>query len=184
MTSKATKTATKSAAKTTQKTAAQSTPASQTKVGKPGSSPAKDAAADASAKSSDYNAKADAVKAAKDAKAGNDPVARFVVAEGKTVRSKGVRFFGGEAIDLPKSDGQRLKDQGVLIDDDKGETAKNSGDAPSKDPELDGQVPMAAGDKAPVIDAENASTVTVSGGEPTGDNVGDTTGSDTAGNAQ
>lgn len=173
MTTKATKTTTTKAAKTAATTTTAKTAATTTKASKPGSSPAKDAANEASTKSSAYNAKAEAVKAAKDAKAGNDPIKRYVVSEGKTVRSKGVRFFGGEAIDLPKSDGDRLKDQGVLIDDDKGETAKTADAPPQTDPSLDGQVPLAAGDVAPVADMDPAgptdSTVTVSGGESTGD---------------
>ena len=136
---------------TAKKTAAQSAPktAGTPKApGKAGSNPAKDAAADASAKSTAYNAKAEAVKAAKDAKAGTDPEKRYVVAEGKTVRSKGVRFFAGEAIDLPQSDGERLKAEGVLIDDDKGKTAKES-PAPSGDEGTGGEAPLAAGDAAP-----------------------------------
>lgn len=136
---------------TAKKTAAQSAPkktAAPKAPGKAGSSPAKDAAADAAAKSTAYNAKAEAVKAAKDAKAGNDPEKRYVVAPGKTVRSKGVRFFAGEAVDLPQSDGERLKADGVLIDDDKGKTAKES-PAPSSDEGTGGEAPMAAGDAAP-----------------------------------
>ena len=142
--------ATTKATKTTTKTATQAKPAAATKTttNKPGSNPAKTAAADASAKSSAYNAKAEAVKAAKDAKAGNDPEKRYVVAPGKTVRSKGVRFFAGEAIDLPQSDGERLKADGVLIDDDKGKTAKES-PAPSSDEGTGGEAPLAAGDAAP-----------------------------------
>ena len=159
---------------TAKKTAAQSAPkktAAPKAPGKAGSSPAKDAAADAAAKSTAYNAKAEAVKAAKDAKAGNDPEKRYVVAEGKTVRSKGVRFFGGEAIDLPKSDGDRLKDQGILIDDDKGATAKQA-DAPVVDESQDGQVPLAPGDAAPA----GTGAQTDDGGSSdtsTGDNAGD-----------
>ena len=136
---------------TAKKTAAQSAPkktAAPKAPGKAGSSPAKDAAADAAAKSTAYNAKAEAVKAAKDAKAGNDPEKRYVVAPGKTVRSKGVRFFAGEAVDLPQSDGERLKADGVLIDDDKGKSAKES-PAPSTDEGTGGEAPMAAGDAAP-----------------------------------
>lgn len=160
---------------TTTKTAAQSKPAAtRTTQNKPGSNPAKTAAADASAKSNAYNAKAEAVKAAKDAKAGTDPERRYVVAEGKTVRSKGVRFFGGEAIDLPKSDGDRLKDQGILIDDDKGATAKQA-DAPVVDESQDGQVPLAPGDAAPAgtgAQTDDGGTSDTSD-TSTGDNAGD-----------
>ena len=138
-------TAKKNAAQSAPKTPAAPKPKAP---GKAGSNPAKDAAAEASAKSSAYNAKAEAVKAAKDAKSGDDPERRYVVAEGKTVRSKGVRFFAGEAIDLPKSDGERLKGEGVLIDDDKGKTAKTS-PAPSSDEGTGGEAPLAAGDAAP-----------------------------------
>lgn len=138
-------TAKKTAAQSAPKTAAAPKPKAP---GKPGSNPAKDAAADASAKSAAYNAKAEAVKAAKDAKSGNDPEKRYVVAQGKTVRSKGVRFFAGEAIDLPQSDGERLKAEGVLIDDDNGKTAKES-PAPSSDEGTGGEAPLAAGDAAP-----------------------------------
>ena len=138
---------------TAKKTAAQSAPKTTTAQkpkapGKAGSNPAKDAAADASAKSSAYNVKAEAVRAAKDAKSGTDPEKRYVVAEGKTVRSKGVRFFAGEAIDLPQSDGERLKGEGVLIDDDKGKTAKEN-PVPSSDEGTGGEAPLAAGDAAP-----------------------------------
>ena len=153
------KTAGASAPKTT---ATQSKPKAQ---GKAGSNPAKDAAADASAKSTAYNAKAEAVKAAANAKKGEDPERRYVVADGKTVRSKGVRFFAGEAIDLPQSDGERLKEQGVLIDDDKGASAKTT-DAPQVDTTQDGQVPLAAGDAAPAVG--DAGTT-----PPAGDNAGD-----------
>lgn len=129
------------------KTAPAKTAAKKTAPAKPGSNPAK-SAADAAANQADagYDAKANAIKAKAEGKAGKDPARRYVVAEGRSVRSKGVRFTVGEAIDLPQSDGERLKLEGVLIDDDGGETA---GDSTATGE--DGKVPLAPGDAAPAV---------------------------------
>ena len=136
------------------KTAATKTAAKKTThQAKPGSTPAKTAAADAANKAdAGYDAKANAVKSKAEGKAGKDPERRYVVAEGRNVRSKGVRFTAGEAIDLPQSDGERLKLEGVLIDDDGGETAKTVGDDDSNPATgEDGKVPLAPGDAAPAV---------------------------------
>lgn len=136
------------ATKTAAKTAA---PKSAPKAG---STPAKTAAETAANKAgAGYAAKANAVKAAAEGKSAPDPVKRYVVAAGKSVRSGGVRYLAGEAIDLAKSDGEALKEKGVLVDDDKGATAAETGtdDAPA-----DGQVPLAPGDQAPIGDGSDA----------------------------
>lgn len=134
------------------KTAATKTAAKKTAPAKPGSTPAKTAADEAASQSgASYDAKANAVKAKAKGEKGKDPERRYVVAEGRHVRSKGVRFNGGEAIDLPQSDGERLKLEGVLIDDDGGETADAGDDDTSTATTEDGKVPLAPGDAAPAF---------------------------------
>lgn len=134
------------------KTAATKTAAKKTAPAKPGSNPAKEAANKAANQAdASYDAKANAIKSKAEGKAGKDPERRYVVAEGRSVRSKGVRFTAGEAIDLPQSDGERLKLDGVLIDDDGGETAETVGDDNGTATGEDGQVPLAPGDAAPAV---------------------------------
>lgn len=140
-----TKTTTKTAA-TAAQPRAQATKTTTNAV--PGSSPAKDAAAAATSQGrAAYDAKANAVRDAAKASGEGAKSRRFVVAEGKTLRSQGVRYFGNEAVDLPEADGQRLIDAGVLVADDKGKAAKDAGGAQAQVD--DGPAPMAPGDAAP-----------------------------------
>lgn len=137
--------ATKTTTKTT--TAKASAPAAATTTTRrPGSNPAKDAAQAATATGQPaYDAKANAAKSAAESKA-NATEARFVVAPGKSIRKGGVRYTGGEAIDLSPADQARFLESGHVLEDDGGETAQGAGGAPVVE---DGNVPLAPGDRAP-----------------------------------
>lgn len=109
---------------------------------RPGSTPAGEAATlAASQANAGYDAKANAAAKASD-KSSEKPK-RFVVAEGRSVRSGGVRYMQHEAIDLNAADAERLIASGHVVEDDGGEAADQD-DAPNGD-----TPPLAPGDAAP-----------------------------------
>lgn len=145
---------------TTKKTAAKKTAAA---TPKPGSTPARTAADKAASQAqASYDAKADTLKAQGD-KSKAAKVTRYVVADGKSVRSRGVRFMAGEAIDLTERDAERLKEKGYIIADDGGKLADETG---SDDSTSDDTPPLAPGDAAPPV-GDAGTALPSNAGEPT-----------------
>lgn len=126
---------------TTKRAAAPAAKSATTTTRTPGSTPARDAAnLAASQANAAYDAKANAL--AKAGEKSSEKPKRFVVAEGRSVRSGGVRFTQGEAIDLSAADAERLQNSGHVVEDDGGELA-DGGD------QADQVAGMAPGDAAP-----------------------------------
>ena len=95
----------------------------------------------ASQANASYDAKANAL--AKAGEKSSEKPKRYVVAEGRSVRSGGVRFTQHEAIDLTATDAERLLASGHVVEDDGGEAASDDqGDAGD-------QVQLPPGDSAP-----------------------------------